>query len=115
MAVYPVGDAAADRTLCSSGRSADEEGEMVLADLQTLEFEALIAEEKCLVELHAALPLTLRSTEETVTIDKWLCSSHSCYCSSRLRESPPCVPTELGPCPSSCPNLGSTAPLPTSR
>jgi len=73
MAVYPVGDAAADRTLCSSGRSADEEGEMVLADLQTLEFEALIAEEKCLVELHAALPLTLRSTEETVTIDKWLC------------------------------------------
>jgi len=46
---------------------------MVLTYLQTLEFEALIAEEKCLVELHAALPLTLRSTEETVTIDKWLC------------------------------------------
>src|SRR5215212_10003339 len=70
MAVYPVGDAAADRTLCSSGRSADEEGEMMLADLQTLQFEALFAEDKCLVDLHAALPLTPRSTKETVTIDK---------------------------------------------
>ena len=54
MAVYLVGDAAAERALCSSGRSADEEGEMVLADLQTLQFEALFAEDKCLVELHTA-------------------------------------------------------------
>jgi hypothetical protein len=75
MAVYPVGDAAADWALCSSGRSADEKGEMVLADLQTLQFEALFAEDKCLVDLHAALPLTPCSTEETVTIDKWLCST----------------------------------------
>lgn len=55
MAVYPVGDAVADRTLCSGSRSADQEGEMVLADLQTLQFEALFAEDKCLVDLHAAL------------------------------------------------------------
>src|SRR5215212_1375828 len=73
MVVYPVGDAAADRALCSSGRSADEEGEMVLADLQMLQFEALFAEDKCLVDLHAALPMTPRSTKEPVTIDKWLC------------------------------------------
>ena len=73
MAVYLLGDAVVDRALCSGSRSADEEGEMVLADLQTLQFEVLLAEDKCLVELHAALPLTPRSTEETVTIDKWLC------------------------------------------
>ncbi len=48
---------------------------MMLADLQTLQFDALFAEEKCLVDLHAALPLTPRSTEETVTIDEWLCST----------------------------------------
>jgi hypothetical protein len=47
-----------------------KEGQMVLADLQTLHFEALIAEDKCLVDLHATLPLRPRSTGETVTIDK---------------------------------------------
>ncbi len=56
MAVYPpFGDTAADRTLCSGSRSADEEGEMVLADLRMLQFEALFAEDKGLVDLHAAL------------------------------------------------------------
>jgi hypothetical protein len=48
---------------------------MMLADLQTLQFEALFAKDKCLVDLHAALPLTPRSTEGTVTIDEWLCST----------------------------------------
>ena len=66
MAVYPVGDAAAERALCSGSRSADEEGEMMLANLQMLQFDALFAEDKCLVELHTALPLTPRSTGETV-------------------------------------------------